>query len=94
MSFAFDHLPLWIKLPDLLGHLALGFGIGRVYFHGVWRSAQAFAGYPAKAIGWTVLRFVSLGAALTVTAFEGALPLLLTAFGVFLARHSAMRRVQ
>ncbi len=94
MSFAFDHLSLWTKLPDLLLHLALGFGIGRVYFHGVWRSAQAFSGHPAKAIGWTALRFVSLGGVLTVTAFEGALPLLLTAFGVLLARPGAMRRAQ
>lgn len=94
MSLTFDHLPLWAKLPDLLLHLSLGFGLGRLYFHGVWRSAQAFTGHPASAIGWTLLRFAMLGGVLAATAFEGALPLLLTAFGVFLARPGALRRAR
>lgn len=94
MSIAFDHLPMWVKFPDLLLHLALGYGLGRLYFHGVWRSAQAFTGHPASVIGWTLLRFALLGSVLAATAVEGALPLLITAFGVFLARPGALRRAQ
>lgn len=94
MSIAFDHLPLWAKIPDGLLHLALGFGIGRLYFHAIWRSAQAFTGHPAKAIAGTLLRFVLLGCVLGATAFEGALPLLLTALGIFLARPGALRRAR
>lgn len=94
MRIAFDHLPLWAALPVLVLHLALGYGIGRLYFHGVWRSAQAFTGHPASAIGWTLLRFVLLGCVLAATAFEGALPLLVTALGLVVARPGALRRAQ
>ncbi len=90
----FDHLPLWAKLSDLLLHLALGFGVGRVYFDGVWRTAQLFASRPAAAIGWTLLRFGLLAGILTVTALEGALPLLCAALGIVLARPGVLRRAQ
>ncbi|HEY0265981.1 MAG TPA: ATP synthase subunit I [Rhizomicrobium sp.] len=94
MIAAFDHLPVWAKVPALLLHLATGFGIGRLYFHGVWRTAQSFTNRPAAAIGWTLLRFALLAGVLTVTALEGALPLLSTALGLVLARPGAMRRAQ
>jgi hypothetical protein len=37
-------------------------------------------------------RFVLLGGALMLTSWQGALPLLLTALGVFIARAVVMRR--
>ncbi len=90
----FGHLPSWAIVPALLLHLAAGFGIGRIYFHGVWRTAQSFTRRPAAAIGWTLLRFGLLAGVLTVTALEGALPLLSAALGIVLARPGAMRRAQ
>jgi hypothetical protein len=94
MTLAFDSLPLWAKLPDLLVHLAAGYAIGRLYFHSLWQSAHLFVDHAAAAIGWTVLRFGLLACALTLTAFEGALPLLVTALGIFLARPGLMGRAR
>ena len=94
MTLAFDSLPLWVKFPDLLVHLAAGYAIGRLYFHSVWQSAHLFADHAAAAIGWTMLRFGLLACALTLTAFEGALPLLVMALGIFLARLGSMGRAR
>lgn len=94
MTLTFNSLPLWAKLPDLLLHLAVGYAIGRLYFHAVWQSAHLFVAHAAAAIGWTVLRFGLLACALTLTAFEGALPLLVMASGIFLARFGWMRRAR
>ena len=94
MTVAFDSSPLWAKLPDLLVHLAAGYAIGRLYFHSVWQSAHLFVAHSAAAIGWTVLRFGLLAYALTLTAFEGALPLLVVALGFFLARPGLLGRVR
>jgi hypothetical protein len=45
-------------------------------------------------IALIVGRFVLLGGGLALTSLEGALPLLLTALGVVLARFAIMRRVR
>jgi N-ATPase, AtpR subunit len=92
MSFA--SLPDYLKLPDLLLHLALGFGVGRLYFYGVWQSANIFQDSISAALMWTALRFGLLAVALLAIALEGALPLLVTALGILTARHVALRAMQ
>ncbi|MBS0234216.1 MAG: hypothetical protein JSR99_12120 [Proteobacteria bacterium] len=89
MSFA--SLPDVLKGPDLLLHLIVGIGIGRFYFYGVWRTANLIQKRPSAALMSTALRFGLLALALTCTALEGALPLLLTALGLLAARHMALR---
>ena len=94
MTLAFDSLPLWAKLPDLLAHRAAGYAIGRLYFQSVWQSAHLFADHAPAAIGWAMLRFGLLACALTLTVFEGALPLLVMALGILLARLGSMGRAR
>jgi hypothetical protein len=89
---SFSSLPLLLKVPDLLLHLAAGFSIGWLYFIGVWQSAYLIVDRPMAAITWTALRFGLLALALTAIAFEGALPLLLTALGLVGARHVVLNR--
>jgi N-ATPase, AtpR subunit len=91
---SFGSLPDFLKLPDLLLHLVLGIGIGRLYFYGVWRSANAFQDSLSAALMLTALRFGLLAVALAAIAFEGALPLLVTALGILTARHFALRATQ
>lgn len=89
---SFSSLPLVLKVPDLLLHVAAGIGIGWLYFVGVSQSAHLMLDRPMAAITWTALRFGLLGLALTVIAFEGALPLLLTVLGLIAARHAVLKR--
>lgn len=90
MSFA--ALPDTIQLPLLLLHPILGFGIGRLYFYGVWKSAHLIQESMLTALTWTGLRLALLAVALAcIAAFEGALPLLLTTLGFIAARHFALR---
>jgi F1F0 ATPase subunit 2 len=76
-------------------HLALGLGLGLVYFRGLWWNARLFAskGRAAMAVGLVLGRFVLLGGLLTLASLEGALPLLATALGVLIGRSVVMRRV-
>jgi hypothetical protein len=77
-------------------HLAAGIGLGTLYFRAVWWNARQFAlgGRLATTICLTVGRFVLLGAALLLTSLEGALPLLMMALGVLIARFGVMRRLR
>ena len=80
----------------LAAHLAVGFGLGWLYFYGLWRNARMFArGAPiSKVIALSVGRFILLGAVLVPVALEGALPLLATALGIFIARLVSVRRMR
>ncbi|MBS0249948.1 MAG: hypothetical protein JSR78_02660 [Proteobacteria bacterium] len=90
MSFA--ALPHTIQLPLLLLHPILGFGIGRLYFYGVWNSVLLIQASMLAALSWTVLRLALLAVVLAgIAAVEGALPLLLTTLGFLAARHFALR---
>ncbi|MEJ0069366.1 MAG: ATP synthase subunit I [Pseudomonadota bacterium] len=97
MSFlTFDSLPTWAMLLDLAAHLAAGIGLGALYFRGLWWNARRFAraGHLPSSIALMIGRIALLGGVLVVASLEGALPLLLTALGVLIARPAVMRRVQ
>lgn len=89
--------PLWVTLLILAAHLAAGLVLGLLYFGSVWWNARQFAagGRLLRTIGLMLGRFALLGSVLTLASLEGALPLLLTALGVLLARpvvaHAASR---
>lgn len=81
---------------SLAAHLMAGFDLGLLYFYGLWRNARLFAtGAPVgTVIALAAGRFVLLGAVLVPVASEGALPLLATALGIFIARFVSVRRMR
>ncbi len=89
-------LPGLPVVPVLAAHLAFGLGLGAFYFAGLWWNARLFAdGAPlAAAIGLVIGRFALLAGFLTLASLEGALPLLLMALGVLVARPLVVRRVK
>ncbi len=91
----FESLPLWAMGLVLGAHLALGIGVGVLYFHAIRKSAQLFAegGRASLAAALTVGRLLLLGGLLLLASREGALPLLVFALGFFIARPLAMRRI-
>ncbi len=76
----------------------LGFdlALGMAYFRSLRWTAERFAtGDGVKlAAGVVVLRFVLLGGVLALVSRQGALPLLLAALGVFIARAIVLRQAQ
>jgi hypothetical protein len=91
-----EALPAWATALILAAHFAAGIALGIAYFTAVWWNARQFAlgGGMVTTIALIVGRFVLLGGGLALTSLEGALPLLLTALGVVLARFAIMRRVR
>ena len=80
-------------------HLAAGFALGVLYFRGLWWSARRFTGAcagggRATTIALMIGRFALLAGLLTLASLEGALPLLVMALGVLVARSAVMRRVR
>jgi F1F0 ATPase subunit 2 len=77
-------------------HLAAGVGLGALYFGGLWWSARLFAraGRMRTTLALMAGRFALLGGVLVLISLEGALPLLMTAFGILVARFAVMRRVR
>jgi hypothetical protein len=77
----------------LAAYLAAGVFAGALYFLCVWWNAHLFA--TGSRAGLTILlilgRLAVLGCALAAAAHAGAMPLLLMALGVFLARFAVMR---
>ncbi|MGB7973012.1 MAG: ATP synthase subunit I [Roseiarcus sp.] len=90
------HLAAWAMAVSGVLHFAAGFGLGMVYFRGVWWNARLFAsgGRVTAAIALGLGRFILLGGLLALAALEGALPLLAMALGVLVARPLVMRRVR
>jgi len=74
-------------------YLAAGGLAGTFYFLAVWWNARLFAerGGTALTILLMLGRIVILGGVLTIAARQGAMPLLLMALGVFIARFAVMR---
>ena len=70
--------------------------LGVLYFRGLWWNARRFAagGRATTTIALMIGRFVLLGGLLTLASLEGALPLLVMALGVLIARSVVMRRVR
>ena len=97
MSFiSFDALPPWTGYLSLAAHLAAGVVLGFIYFQSLWWNASRLTGggRATTAIAFTVGRFALLGGLLTLASLEGALPLLMLALGVLIARPVVMRRVR
>ena len=82
--------------PQPPGNLAAGIALGTLYFRGLWRNVRRFAGGggAAATIALMIARFALLGGLLTLASLEGALPLLVMALGVFIARAAVVRRVR
>ena len=91
----FNGLPTWAVMLSLAAHLAAGIMLGVVYFRSLWWNARRFTGggRVATTIAVMIGRFVILGVALGLASLEGALPLLLMALGVVVARSLVMRRI-
>lgn len=86
-----------LDMLGLIGCLVLGLAVGAAYFGAMWWSAELFAagGRAPLAIALSVGRFALILAVLGAVATQfGALPLLVTALGILVARFVAMRRVK
>jgi F1F0 ATPase subunit 2 len=96
MTFlSFSSLPVWGTCLSLAAHLVAGIAVGVIYFRSLWWNARRFTtgGHVATTIAVMIGRFVILGVVLTLASLEGALPLLLMALGVLIARSVVVRRI-
>ena len=80
----------------LFGYFVAGLLVGRLYFRSLWWNTRRFAaGESAWAtVLWMIARLAGLSGLLTLAALEGALPLLLSALGVFAGRAVVLRRIR
>jgi F1F0 ATPase subunit 2 len=94
-SLSFSSLPAWGACLSLAAHLVAGIVVGVIYFRSLWWNARRFTmgGHVATTIAVMIGRFVILGMVLTLASLEGALPLLLMAAGVLIARSAVVRRI-
>jgi F1F0 ATPase subunit 2 len=94
-SLSFGSLPAWATCLSLAAHVAAGIVIGVLYFRSLWWNTRHFTsgGRVSTTIAVMIGRFVILGVVLTLASLEGALPLLLMALGVVVARSLVMRRI-
>jgi F1F0 ATPase subunit 2 len=95
-SLYLNGLPTWAMLLSLTAHLAAGTILGVIYFRSLWWNARRVTegGRVATTIAVMIGRFVILGAVLTLASLEGALPLLLMALGVLIARSVVMSDIR
>jgi F1F0 ATPase subunit 2 len=95
-SLYFNALPTWAIMLSLAAHLAAGIMLGLVYFRSLWWNARRIAagGRVATTIAVMIGRFVLLGFLLTLASLEGALPLLVMALGILIARSVVMRSIR
>ena len=77
-------------------YFAAGIACGIVYFRFLWWDVRRFAaaGSPAVTILSMLARVAFLGGVLILASKQGALPLLLMALGVFIARFVVVRGVR
>jgi hypothetical protein len=92
--WSFATLPPWAMVLSLAAHLIAGIGLGILYFSAVRWNACLFArgGRAMTAVVLITGRLVFLGGLLVLASLEGALPLLVTALGVLIARPLVTRR--
>jgi F1F0 ATPase subunit 2 len=78
---------------NLAIHFTAGILLGVIYFRGLWWNARLLAsgGHLATSIALLLGRFALLGGILTLASLEGALPLLVMAMGILVARYAVMR---
>jgi F1F0 ATPase subunit 2 len=95
-SLYFNGLPTSAMLLSPMAHLAAGIMLGVIYFRSLWWHARRVTegGRVATTMAVMIGRFVILGAVLTLASLEGALPLLLTALGILIARSLVMRKIR
>ena len=91
----FNSLPGWAMALILIVYFAIGVALGVVYFQGLRWNARLFSEGASLqvTIGLLVGRFVLLGVLLTLASLEGAMPLLVMALGVLVARFAVMHRL-
>ena len=97
MSFlSFDSVPAWAVLLSLAAHMATGIALGLLYFRCIWWNVRRFTGGGGvlSMIVIAIGRFVLLGGLLALASREGALPLLMLALGVLIARSIVTRHVR
>jgi F1F0 ATPase subunit 2 len=95
-SLSLSNLPSWATFLSLAAHLAAGVIVGALYFRSLWWNARRFTAgdRTATTIAVMIGRFVVLGVVLTLASLEGALPLLLMALGVVIARFIVIRQIR
>jgi F1F0 ATPase subunit 2 len=78
-----------------LVHLLLGFGLGLLYFEGLWRVVQRLSAHRSLAptLILMAVRLAMVSGALFLASREGAVVLLLTALGLLGARVATVRRI-
>jgi F1F0 ATPase subunit 2 len=93
---SFDSLPAWALLLSLAAHLAAGIVLGVLYFCSLWWNVCQFTegGRATTTVALMIGRFGLLGGLFMLASLEGALPLLMLALGVLIARSAIMRRVR
>ena len=97
MSFlSFECLPAWTMFFSAAAHLIAGMILGVLYFRSLWWNACRFArgGRVTTMIALMIGRYALLAGLLTLVSLEGALPLLVMALGVLIARSVVVRRVR
>ena len=90
---SYETWSLVTPLLVLIAHVAVGVGIGDLFFRALWWNTRTIVegGGVASAIALTLSRFLLLGGLLTLAAFEGAAPLLAASVGVFAGRFFVLR---
>ena len=94
-SLLFDGLPV-VALPIVLAaHLGAGAGVGALFFRGLLWNARLIVegGRVSTSVALIVGRFLLISALLAVSALEGAAPLLVAVFGVFVGRFFVLRAI-
>jgi hypothetical protein len=97
MSIPSSDLPLaWAVPLDLAAYLGVGYGVGVLYFRSIWWNARRFAGRGGLVaiIALMIGRFAVIAGVLALASLEGALPLLVMALGVIVARFAVMNGVR
>ena len=77
----------------LSAYLALGLVAGMLYFASLWWTAQSLArsGLTASVAALVAFRLGALALVLSMASRSGALPLLMTALGIFAGRAAVLR---
>jgi N-ATPase, AtpR subunit len=89
-------LPVFEASPVVLAaQFAAGAGVAVLFFRGLWWHTRLIVeGGRVSTLGALTLgRFALMGGLLTSAAFEGAGPLLASAFGVFIGRFFVLRSI-